>query len=112
METVAASYSWTGPESDVMQLLVEPSQWQWLAEPVDGNPLIAVFHEIDEDWQETGRIAGVEIVGFSTFNQWDLLPDLPLRWQLPGQEPLALRQVLEMIQSHVRKEATTPTRAA
>lgn len=101
METVNASYSWPGPDIDVLRLYVEPRHGFWDAEPVEANPLVIVLHQVDAQDRLTGRIAGLEIIGFSTFNRWDDIPDLPLRWQLPGDTPRALKDILMEIQRQI-----------
>ncbi len=60
--------------------------------------------ELDEHEQETGRMVGVELA-ILEFDRWDDLPKLDLLWQLPGQEPLPLDELLKREQRRLRQEA-------
>lgn len=93
---------YAGPGKDVLTLFVEPTPSLWVADPIDDG--IAVFRVLDEHGEETGEIAGVEIIDFLTFDRWEDLPDLPMKWQLDGLEPLPLRELLRKIQQTVRRE--------
>src|SRR5581483_3139749 len=99
---------------------VEPAITEWIVDPLEDALDVAFFLEVEDteapEPQETGRIAGVEIVGFLHFDQWDALPELPLRWQLPGWEPLPLAELLKRLQAEFRARAqasaSTSRRAA
>ena len=103
---------------DVLRVFVEPAIMEWIVDPLEEALDVAFFLEVDDaeakEPKETGRIAGVEIVGFLEFDQWAALPDLPLRWQLGDWEPLPLVDLLKRLQSELRAraEAGTPHRAA
>lgn len=108
METVKASITWPGPDLDVLRLHVEP--WlNWDAEPVDDFGEIAILWEIDDDEERTGRLAGVEVVGFLTFERWHDLPELPVLWELPGEEAAPLVDVLRRVQARLRRRVLTST---
>ncbi|MBI4499396.1 MAG: hypothetical protein HY689_16030 [Chloroflexi bacterium] len=93
------------PTLDVLVLRVEdPPVGNWVADPVDGTGILAVLREVDEQDEETGRIAGVEIVDFLEFDRWEDLPDLGLFWQLPGQDPLPLDKLLKREQRRLRQQ--------
>lgn len=102
METVKASVMYTGPEKDVLTLFVEPTPDLWQADPIDDD--IAILRALDEREQETGDIAGVEIIDFSKFDRWDDLPVLPLLWKLNANEPLPLAELLKEVQRSLRGE--------
>lgn len=77
----------------------------WAAEPVKpGSGHIYIYHTLDRNRQRTGQLAGVHIVGFLDFDDWDELPDLPILWQLPGKEPEPLTSLLRSEQERVREE--------
>ncbi len=109
METVRATSTWS-PTTDVYRLYAEPPASQWAADPVDGAPLVFVLRELDDDERETGRIAGVEIVGFLDFDCWEALPTLPLHWWLPGWEPLLLEALLRRQQDQLRRQTPMAAR--
>ena len=73
---------------------------------------IAVLRVLDGNDEATGLVAGVEIVGFLDFDGWDDLPKLPMLWQLPGQEPLALDALLRQQQQVFRRQVEASRRAA
>jgi hypothetical protein len=97
---------WGGPESDVFMVLVEPTP-DWAADPLIGT--VALLRTLDDNEQETGQIAGIEIVGFLDFDRWDLLPDLPMLWEIPGWEPLTLEDLLRREQALLRQHSSVQT---
>lgn len=104
MEIVRASATWGGPESNVYTLYVEPTPELWEADRLDDS-LVFIYRVLDENEQETEEVAGVEIIGFLEFEEWDVLPKLPLLWQFPGWEPLPLEKLLKKVQHEFRAEA-------
>ena len=111
METVRASFTWTGPDHDALRLWREPPSHVPISSDVlDGD--IALFREIDADDEPTGPIAGVEIVGFLTFDRWRHLPKTRLLWQLPGWPPLTLGALLKRLQRELRAESGSPWQRA
>ncbi|MBI4507010.1 MAG: hypothetical protein HY691_15880 [Chloroflexi bacterium] len=105
MAVVRASTAGTA-SLDVLVLRVEnPAVGDWTADPVDGTGMLAVLREVDEHDEATGRIAGVEIVDFLHFDRWDALPKLDVLWELPGQEPLLLDELLKREQRRLRQQA-------
>ncbi len=104
MAIVSASCTWAGPVVDVLRLFVEPTPGHWGVEVCE-DPDVVLFRALDECEEPTGEIAGLEIVGFLTFDRWQELPELGLRWQLPGQEPLPLRELLQREQRRLRAQA-------
>ncbi len=100
MEKVNALLLWPGPEIDVLTVFVEPSPKLWAADP-DADGTIVVLRALDEHEQETGSVAGVEIVGFLDFDRWTELPDLPVLWKLPDSEPLPLEALLRRAQAEL-----------
>lgn len=107
METVKASIVWDGPKRDILTVLVEPTPILWQADP-DDEWQIALLRTLDENEQETGEIAGVEVVDFLGFDRWDDLPDIPLLWQVQSWEPLPLKELLKRTQKALQgKERKT-----
>lgn len=102
MEAVEASVVWDGPRRDVLMLFVEPLTDLWQVDPACTPGEFNFLRELDENEEETGRIAGVEIVGFLTFRWWDDVPELPFLWHVPGYEPMPLRDVLQQLQIDLR----------
>lgn len=101
-QVVKASVTYTGPEKDVLCVFVEPTPDLWIADPVDDD--IAVFRVVDENEQETGEIAGVEILDITTFSRWDSIPqDIPSMWQVEGRPPMPLVDLLRSIQEELRR---------
>lgn len=105
MKTVRASFVWPGSRIDVLRLLVEPTPPLWEADPIDDD--FAVYLTLDEDEQETGEIAGFEVLGFLGFDRWDALPELPILWHVANWEPLPLVDLLKREQTGLRKQAET-----
>jgi hypothetical protein len=109
METVKATATWS-PDADRYCVWNEAASGQpFVPEPLAGTALAAVLLELDETERETGRIVGVEILGFLSFDCWDDLPKLDLLWQLPGQQPLPLDELLKREQQRLRREALAAT---
>ena len=102
MDTVTATETWTR-EGDVYTLWAEPPAARWVASPGEGTALVAILHELDDAERETGRIAGVEILGFATFDRWSAIPDLPIRWCLDGGPSLPLTELLQGRQRQLRQ---------
>lgn len=98
---------WAGTEKDVLTLLREPAPEMWEADPtVDpGGGAIAILRTLDEKEQETGQVAGVEIVGFLEFDRWRDIPRLPILWQLAQNEPLPLHELLKRTQRELKQVA-------
>lgn len=71
--------------------------------------MAAVLWEVDENGQDTGRIAGVEIFGFLEIEHWDAFVDVPGLWRFPGQEPLRLDVLLKREQQRQRRQASVAT---
>ncbi|HEX9987933.1 MAG TPA: hypothetical protein VGE45_05570 [Chloroflexia bacterium] len=107
METVEASFTWDGPTRDILYLFVEPTPTPWGVDP-DDEFQVLVLRVLDENEQETDKIAGVEIIDFLDFDRWGDLPRLPLLWQIPGWEPLPLEEVLKREQQLLKEEAAKP----
>ena len=106
MAIVKSSMSWSGSMGDVLSLWVDdPRVPSWLTFSTD-HDLVALFLEVDEDENETGRVAGLEIVGFLEFEAWDELPDLGLLWQVADWEPLPLVDLLQREQQALRQQQT------
>ncbi|MCX6021953.1 MAG: hypothetical protein NTZ05_09535 [Chloroflexi bacterium] len=112
METVSASLCWDGQGRDIIYLFREPTPALWIADPDDDIAEFSVLRVLDEQEQETGEIAGIEIVDFLKFNQWSDLPDLPLLWQAPDQEPLPYQEVLRRAQASFHAPAPDQARSA
>ena len=103
METIRASITWPGSTIDVLRLFREPTPALWEPDPIDDQ--FAILLTLDEDEQETGEITGIEIIDFLDFDRWDKLPTFPILWQLPGQEPGLLVDILKREQETLRQEA-------
>lgn len=67
--------------------------------------LASVLFEVDEGERDTGRIAGIEIIGFLEFDRWEDVPSLPILWKLPGEKALPIKDVLRHEQQRVRSKA-------
>ncbi len=100
MVTVRASSTWDGPAVDILRVFAEPS-------PVSGAEVhdedVVFYRALDEGEEPTGDITGVEIIGFLSFDRWDELPSLSIRWQLPGWEPLSLPDLLKRKQQELQQ---------
>lgn len=107
MATVRASLIWDGPERDILRLFIEPTP-DWGVTYHDAD--VALLRELDEREEATGRIAGLEILDFLKFDRWDDLPGFDLLWQLPGQEPLPLGELLKREQRRLREATPAVTR--
>jgi hypothetical protein len=101
VEIVTASIMWGGPDRDVLTLFVEPTPDLWAADPEGAYWGFFILRELDQHEQETGRVAGVEIVDFLEFKHWQHLPRLHLLWRLPGQEPQPLASLLRAKQKEL-----------
>ena len=103
METVRATIEWT-PEIDRFVLWNDDLAGRaFVPEPfadITNNLLL----EVDEHDKETGQIVGVELA-ILEFDRWDDLLQLDLLWQLPGQEPLPLDELLKREQRRLRQQA-------
>ncbi len=112
MDIVRATFTWTPPPIDVLTLYAEPMPEQWVAD-LDDRGQFFIYRVIDADEQETGDVAGVEILGFSTFGEWEDLPRLPLLWQLPGNAPVPLIELLQQLQRELptRRSGAAPSSA-
>lgn len=65
-------------------LLVDPEpEHGFVPDPLD-EPLAALLIEIGPTGRETGRVVGVEIVGFSAFRAWHTIPITPQLWSVSG----------------------------
>lgn len=110
METVSASITFY---QDVLRLWAEPLISTWIVDPIDDAAEACLFLEVDDpealEPRETGRIAGVEIVGFLEFDAWAALPELQMLWQHGRWEPLPLGVLLQRLQTELRARATTAT---
>lgn len=102
MATVAATVEWTA-EIDRYVLWAEPPAARVAPEPVAGGEALLLL-ELDDQGRETGRIAGLALP-LLEFERWQELPELELWWQLPGQEPLPLRELLRREQRRLRAQA-------
>lgn len=101
METVKASFMWY---ENILTIFVEPTL-DWAVDPVDAtDSLVFLYRAVDENDQETGKIAGLQIIGFLEFEDWEGLPKLPMLWQIPGWEPLPLVDVLKREQGLLREK--------
>lgn len=103
METIRASIEWT-PELDRFVLWNDDLAGRAFVPEPFGDVTDNLLLEVDEHDEETGRIVGVELA-ILEFQRWDALPKLDLLWQLPGQEPLPLDELLRRIQRELRQQA-------
>lgn len=101
MDTVDAAILWTGPETDTVSIFVEPTPDLWIAE-ADESTRFFVLWAVDEGGQETGKTAGVQILGFLSFDRWEQLLQLPILWKLPNQEARPLDVVLRRVQEQLK----------
>ncbi|HEY7065602.1 MAG TPA: hypothetical protein VII06_29275 [Chloroflexota bacterium] len=116
MDIVKASTMWAGPRNDLLQVFVEPTPTPWGVTwddlPDDLDDEFVVFRELDANEEPTGRVAGIEILDFLRFDRWDAVPRFPLLWQVPGQEPLPLVDLLKRLQPELRERARLADAAA
>jgi hypothetical protein len=105
METVRASFML---HREDITLFVEPTPGSWVADSLGDGWQAFVLLALDEAEKETGEVAGVRIMDFLDFDQWEELPKLPLLWQIPGWEPLPLEEVLKREQQLLKEEAAKP----
>lgn len=99
MDTITVCYSWPGLDIDVLRLYIEPRRDNWEAVFVNGSPEVALLYQGDSD--ELEQLSGLEIVGFSTFADWEDLPDLPFWWRLVDEAPMTLRQLIMELQTRL-----------
>jgi hypothetical protein len=95
---------------DVLRLWVEPIPGPFSAD-VQGFDIV-IWRLLDQDDEPTGEPVGVEIDGFSGFDEWDGLPELPLLWQYRDWEPLPLVELLKRLQQELRARAEATTGSA
>ncbi len=103
METVRATIEWT-PEIDRFVLWNDELAGRAFVPEPFGDVTDNLLLEVDEHDTETGQIVGVELA-ILEFDCWDNLPKLDLLWQLPGQEPLPLDELLRRAQRELRQQA-------
>lgn len=104
MAVKPADMTWTGPKSDVLGLWVrDRTLLGWLAVGI-GDTDSALLMEADDNDNYTGRVAGVEIIGILTFDEWNQLPDLDILWQVSDWEPLPLIELLKREQAALRQQ--------
>ncbi len=99
---VRATVVWDGPEANIIRVFVEPAL---PSGAVAHDEEITLYRALDQNEEPTGPVTGIEIVGFLGFDRWDALPKLDLLWQLPGQEPLPLDELLKREQRRLRQQA-------
>lgn len=78
-------------------------------EPLDEDDSVALYQVLDEHEQANGAIVGVEIDDFLAFDRWNVLPKLPILWELPGEEPAPLADVLRRVQARLRRRVLAST---
>lgn len=110
MEIVRTSLCWDGTKRDVLYVFRDPTPPLWQVDPDDEVNELSVLRALDEDEQETGEIAGVEMVDFLPFDRWEALPRLPILWQLPGWDPLPLDVLLKQVQTELRQQALSASK--
>ena len=103
MDTIRATIEWT-PEIDRFVLWADDLAGAAFVPEPFGDRTDSLLLEVDEQGQETGRIVGVEM-SLLSFDRWDDLPRLDVRWQLPGWEPLPLDELLRRVQSEFKSRA-------
>lgn len=108
-EVVRAWVWWPGPRINVLRVFRDEAlSGEQDTEVLDEGARVAAFWELDEREERTGRLAGVEIVDFLTFNKWGQLPKSNSYWQLPGWDPLPLSKLLKRKQQELREESLAP----
>ncbi len=86
-EAVRASVEWS-PETDRFVLWVDELAGRPFVPEPFGAETDSLLVEVDEAGGETGRVVGVELALL------ELVPELPLLFELPGKEPLPLKELL------------------
>lgn len=97
--TVTAIVTWTGPSHDQLTLLdIDHVEFgaDW---PEDSS--VTLLREIDADGVVTGRLVGVEIDDFLSFDGWQDIPDCQELWQTADDAPTSLRELLHRIQARL-----------
>lgn len=88
---------------DVVTLWADPpTSNEWEVEGLEDS-LATIFWEVDANGKRTGRIVGIEIVGFLEFDAWDSFPDLETLWRIKGKDPKPVHELLKEIQTEVRR---------
>jgi hypothetical protein len=106
VEILKVTNTWN-PESDVYALYAELTPSMFVPEPVPGLPCVSLLIELDERERETGRVIGIEVVGFSLCTDWTRLPKLHELWQLDGAEPTALPTLLTREQARLTAQTVS-----
>lgn len=104
METVEASIMWDGPERNILCVFREPTPL-WEADPSEQSDDVYILLALDDEEQETGEVAGIEILDFLSFADWDALPELPVLWKVGNTPALPLAELLRNVQAELRKQA-------
>ena len=99
---ISAALTWRGTKNDVLTLLSLSPEGDYLAAPTD-DPDVILYRLVDEHGEPEGMVVGIEIIDFLTFDRWDTLPILDALWQLPGEKPLPLKDLLRRAQLQLRK---------
>lgn len=111
MATRHVSILWDGPDGDVLSLLPEPYRSDFGADPEEEHILLAYYRLFDEYEEANGDIVGVEIVGFLTFDRWHVLESVPDKWQIEGDEPQSMTDLLRGLQATLRERAKVAAHA-
>lgn len=98
---VRAYVTWPGPEHDVLRVVAEPTPDDWLPEAISSD--VTLFREPDEHDEPTGPVVGIEIIDFLRFDEWDMVPETHALWQLRGEKPLPLGELLKRKQQALRE---------
>jgi len=105
METKRMMAAWGGPERDVLAILPGYPTPDFSGVPLNESGELVAYELLDGAEEPTGEIVGVEIVGFLEFDEWDEIPDLPVRWSIndgPAESP---KEALRILQGQLRARA-------
>jgi hypothetical protein len=97
-EIKKASFT-VSPDGEVVMVFQEPMPSYWEADPLKADVMVSLLRETDEKYSDLeGKVVGIEIVGFKSFDRWDIIPEIGL-WQIGSEKPLRLKEVLKHIHS-------------
>lgn len=95
------------PDRDTLVVFAEPEH-AWQADGVDATSRLFIYWTDGSDGAPEGEIAGIEVLGLSTFDRWDALPSNDDRWAVDGSPPLPLDEFLRKIQAERRHQVHHP----
>ena len=103
METKNLMAAWGGPDRDVLAVLPDWTDEFSVALLDDHDDVdIVAYRALDEDEEPTGDIVGFEILDFLDFSDWNLVPELPVKWSINNGPAGTPRAALQALQQQLR----------